>query len=351
MKARGVVVLGAVVCLSLVGGMAVAGPPPVRDNVFLRGGPAEPEWAAKLNGGTSSLRSGDGATDLAASSTVFQVRVLRLYNGGWAACSGCVVLVYSGTAWLGTYTTDSAGYRNITGAQYRAGTPYLLVAGWAAADNSCNNPDWNNTWSGQINAGVRKANVSSVTVYVSEIKGISNTRWNKMTPRYDNPFADNIYGTTEHPVPGPFGFENMLGHAGNTLGIYLTGPYDKPRAIGRQLAADYHVYPMQEELRDKVLNFITITWDIDGSIAGGWSVKTCNSDPVKATCIKKTESCDIPAIGYLPKISCLDDERLCYNDGYPEDPLINNVDILNPGARFIERETGTINSEISRWRR
>lgn len=166
MKARGVVapvVFGAVV-FSLVAGVTFAGPPPIRDNVFSRG----------IKADDGSLRSGDeGATDLATAPTIFQVRVLRAYNGGWAACSGCSVLVYSSSAWLGTYGTSSTGYVDIKGAQYRAATPYLLVAGWASADHSCDTYTvWNNTWSGQINAGVRKASVTSVTVYVSEIKGL-----------------------------------------------------------------------------------------------------------------------------------------------------------------------------------
>ncbi|MBI2571567.1 MAG: hypothetical protein HYV63_31540 [Candidatus Schekmanbacteria bacterium] len=349
MRTRGAVALGAAVWLSLVAATAFAGPPPIKDNVFLRG--------ARAGSGTATMRSGDeAATDLASAPTVFQVRVLRWYNNAWYPCSGCAVLVYSPSAWLGTYTTDSAGYRNIAGAQYSATKPYLILAGWAAADHSCDvNLNWKNTWSGQLNAGVRKANAWSVTVYASEIKGISGYRWTDLTPRYGIPFADGVYADPNNSktwILNPMGFENFLGYAGSTVAFKLDGkpytaqPYDTPKIIGPQKVANYHVYNEEDTNPMSVKDVIIATWwATDGESVGGWSIKTCASLNIPYT-DEKIYNID----GILIKTI------RHYRDGYDDEPQIWGVDALHPNSKFLERaenpgETGSINSEWQRWRR
>lgn len=336
MKTRPILALGALLAVWLLGvGTAAAAAQRIENNVFLRG-------VKEMGSGT--LRSGEeSATDLATAPTVFQVRVLRWLNGTWAPCNGCAVVVYSQNGWLGTYSTDSAGYRNVAGGQYSAGKAYLIVAGWAKEDNSCTGLDWKNTWTAQVNAAVRLAGATSVTIYVSDIKGVSDARWQKLSPSNGEKFADNIYATVDNPISDPFGFESMLGNAGHTLGFFIDGkpytavPYDKPEYVGPQLAADYHVWSASGGTASDFQNRIGVTWDTSGKLSGGWTIKTCASHPIQ------------PTYKWVNNVRQL----VSYNDGYPDTPLVTNVNLYygtEPGASG-PTETKDINSEICRWRR
>ncbi|MBI2568385.1 MAG: hypothetical protein HYV63_15290 [Candidatus Schekmanbacteria bacterium] len=287
----------------------------------------EPRAAQSLTSGES------GISDAATSPTIFTIRELKYENGGWAPCAGCIALVYSGTAWLGTYTTDANGYVYVRGAQYSTTKPYLIGAGWAGKDDSCNYPtaaSWNETWTGQFEFGVRRASSSSVTIYVSAVKGISKARYNDLTPRNDKAFADNVYGTVQYPVYKPFGFENFLGNAGNTLLIELGGDLSRPNSMKAQLVSDYHVFSIESGDPDDVKDHIAVTWDANGKYVAGWNVKTCASQSLNIS-----------------------------TDGYPTEVQIKCVDLLNPcqvqtpcpsGVSCVQ-ETQEIKHEFFRWKR
>lgn len=175
-----------------------------------------------------------------------------------------------------------------------------------------------------------------------------------MKPRYGVPFADGVYadpGKEETWLMNPMGFENILGHAGSTMAMsingkpYATYPYDKPKIIGQQLAGNYHVYNEANTDPKTVRDVVVTTWDTNGSIIGGWSIKTCASLNIQYEDEKIYDS-------YGNHIKTVRH----YKDGYDDETKISGVDLLHPELRFLgpadpPLETGSINSEWQRWKR